>query len=84
MDFKWLTVPFTNKTRQTQAVQLWEVRWHSVKVTYKGGSCRFKPEIEAFTNSGEAESFANSLRKAFSLVRLSGEGLEDVEVIKAK
>lgn len=63
---KKLTVPFTNATRETDAVQLWEVRWTSRYGEYH--YCT-KPEMEAFTSPEAADEFAESLRNAFKLIR---------------
>ena len=66
--FKKLTVPFTNWTRQVEAVQLWEVRWRSRHGQYCSDT---QPEVEVFTSPEDAHAFADSLRNAFRLIRHS-------------
>jgi glutamate dehydrogenase/leucine dehydrogenase len=66
MAFKWLTVPWSNETKQIQVMQTWEVRWQSRNGEYSGN---VKPEAEVFTSEEEAVEFANSLKKAFRLIR---------------
>ena len=61
MLWKWLTVPFTNETKQEKVIQLWEVRWQS---RYGEFSEDTRPEIEAFTSEEEARAFAISGRDA--------------------
>lgn len=65
---KWLKVPLSNETKEVQAVQMWEVRWHSRYGQYSGDT---RPELECFPSQEEAESFAESLRNAFKLIRHS-------------
>jgi hypothetical protein len=62
LTFKWLTVPFTNWTREVEAVQLWEVRWESRHGQYNDDT---QPEMEAFTTETAAQEFATALRNAF-------------------
>jgi glutamate dehydrogenase/leucine dehydrogenase len=66
MAFKWLTVPWSNKTKDIQVMQTWEVRWQSRNGEYSGS---VRPEAEVFTSEEEAKEFANSLSKAFKLIR---------------
>lgn len=64
--FKKLTVPFTNQTKEVDAVQLWEVRWTSRHGEY---SSDVRPEMEGFTSPEEAHEFSDALRNAFKLIR---------------
>ena len=61
LTFKWLTAPFTNQTREVEAVQMWNVRWQSRNGKYSGD---VQPELEA-----QAQEFATVLRNAFALLR---------------
>lgn len=79
MWFKWLTRPKSNETEQTQAVQMWEVRWRSRNGEF---SCDTQPELEAFTSWDAAEEFATALRNAYALVRTTSG--TTVTVTKAK
>jgi hypothetical protein len=64
--FKKLTVPETNNTKEVDAIDLFYVEW-----TSRHGEMSFdiQPEVEAFTTREAADGFADSLRKAFALVR---------------
>jgi hypothetical protein len=64
--FKKLTVPLTNKTKEVEAVQLWEVRWTSRHGEYSSDT---RPEMEAFTSPEAAHEFADALKNAFKLLR---------------
>lgn len=66
ISFKWLTVPFTNKTKEVKSVQYWKVCWQSRYDSYSWGT---SPEMEVFLSKEEAERFAESLRNAFKLIR---------------
>jgi hypothetical protein len=66
MWFKKLTTPKTNETKQTDAVQMWEVRWRSRHGEYSSDT---RPELEAFTSEADAEAFAESLKAAYRLTR---------------
>jgi len=66
VSLKWLTVPFTNDTKQVETVQLWQVRWMS---RYDEYSFATRPEMEAFTSEVEADAFALSLKRAFDLIK---------------
>ena len=68
LNFKWLHVPFSNATKNVQAVQMWEVRWTSRYGEFYGNT---RPELECFVSLDEAEAFAQSLRNAFALIRHS-------------
>ncbi len=76
LSFAKLIVPESNETKEIDVAQTWEVRWHSVKVELRYSSCDKQPEMEVFTNEAEAQAFAQSLRNAMSLARLSGIGVE--------
>lgn len=80
MEFKWLTIPWSNRTKQIQVPQLWEVRWES---RYGEYASSVKPEVEAFTTLEAAEEFALSLRRAIALLKHCGAGTE-VNIRKAK
>lgn len=66
MIFKWLTIPWSNRTKQIQVPQLWYVRWESRYDKYGSST---QPEVEAFTSEQQANEFAESLRKAFKLIK---------------
>ena len=66
MDLKWLLVPFSNRTKKVQAVQLWEVRLTSRQTEYSHDA---RPEMEAFTSESEANEFAAALENAVRLLR---------------
>lgn len=68
IDWKWLAVPFSNKTREVQAVALWEVRW--IAATDYAAYSGYAPMAEFFPDKEEAEAFAESLRAAFKLLRI--------------
>lgn len=61
---KNLSVPETNTTRTVQVAQTWEVRWESL-----GPRFIYRPEIEIFLTEPDAKAFAESLRRAFMLLR---------------
>lgn len=77
--FKWLTVPWTNETKQVSAVQLWEVRWTSRYGQYYHS---VKPEVEAFTSEEQAKAFKKSLENAFALTRNTSD--DSVDLVKAR
>ncbi len=54
MWFKKLTVPDSNKTKEVEAVQLWEVKWIS---RYGPYSSDIKQEVEVFTSEEKAQFF---------------------------
>ena len=66
MIFKFLTVPWTNKTQKVQAVQLWEVRWKSRHGEFSSDT---RPEMESFSSEEEAQYFKASLENAFRILR---------------
>jgi uncharacterized protein YeaC (DUF1315 family) len=69
MKFKWLTTLFGDgKTKEIQAVRMWEVRWQSRYDEYSG--C-VRPEVECFTSEQLAKDFAAALRAAFKLVKIT-------------
>lgn len=84
MQFKWLTVPWSNKTKKVQTACMWEVRWDAVKITYRNGLFTYIPQIEVFTEKSAADDFAESLRKAFKLVRFNGSDFDKVDVKKSQ
>jgi hypothetical protein len=76
LNYKWLTVPFTNRTRSVEVVRMWEVRWRSRHGRYSGDT---RPELECFTSEAEAAKFAESLRAAFALIKHSSETTISIE-----
>ena len=79
VDWKKLIVPWSNRTKEIDAVQMWEVRWRSRHGDFSHDT---RPELECFTSESLAEEFAESLQKAFKLIRhTSG---DSVRVYKAK
>lgn len=78
--FKKTTVPLSNETKVIDTVQLWQVDWKSWKGEYP--FMRVTPEIEVFTSEEEANSFAESLRQAFKLVRQTDH--DEVTITKRK
>lgn len=68
---KWLRVPTTNATKNVPAVQLWRVRWHGRKGVHISFT---EPHVEGFPTQAEADYFADGLRAAFRLLRITGEG----------
>jgi hypothetical protein len=79
MNLKWLTVPWSNRTKRVETVQLYEVRWMARYDEYFGNT---RPEVEGFLSEAAAEEFARSLRNAFKLIRHSS-GTR-VEIIKGR
>jgi hypothetical protein len=72
---KKLETPATNETRQIDVVQLWEVRWYSMRISELGDEPRFvlsRTEVECFLSEDEAKGFRDSLIKAQKLLRLTG------------
>lgn len=58
----------TGDTKEVEAAELWEVRWMSRYGMYKTD---VQDEIEVFFSEDDANAFADSLRKAFKLLRYS-------------
>lgn len=79
--FKKLSVPKTNEVKEIDAVQLWEVRWTS---RYDKWHSSLQPEMECFTSEELANSFADSLRAAFKLVRNTSSVETNVTVRKVR
>jgi hypothetical protein len=71
MWFKKLKVPVSNEIKEILAVKMWEVRW---KGRYGVYHFDVRPEVEVFTSEYEAEEFRKSLFRAFSLLRITGDG----------
>lgn len=74
MDFKWLLVPFSNRTKKIEVPHLWEVRWISLRASFGDGDanyCEPQPEIEAFVSKQDADEFMASLNNAAALLRHS-------------
>lgn len=66
MWFKKLKTPVNNEIKETDAVQMWEVRWRS-----RHGECSWdmRSEVEVFLSESDANAFAESLRAAYRLTR---------------
>ncbi len=64
--FKKTKTPVSNEIKEVDAVQLWIVNWYS---RYDEYSVSVKKEYEAFISEDEANKFADSLRKAYKLLR---------------
>ena len=64
-NLKSLFIPTAEK-RQVDAVELWEVRWHSRHGEFS--SCT-QPECEVFPVKADAEAFAKALSDAFALIK---------------
>lgn len=79
MEFKWLKVPWSNKTKKIQAVQLWFVTWYGRDGPFH--SSRIK-HVEALTSKEDADTLADSLRAAFKLIRNESEDENKVTVTK--
>jgi hypothetical protein len=79
MNFKWLTVPKTNETKEVEAVYLYEVRWRSRTGEYGSDT---RPEVEGFVTQELADAFATSLRNAYKLLRTTSG--TDVSVVTKK
>lgn len=62
--WKKIVVPKSNETREVNSVELWVVKWRS-----RQGELYTSFEFEAFPSEYEANQFAESLRKAFELLR---------------
>lgn len=67
MNFKWITIPETNK--DIEAVDCWEVRWNGHASKWHTD---FVPEVEVFTTKKLASEFADALNAAFKLLRRVG------------
>lgn len=74
---KKLIVPTTNETTEIEAVQLWSVRWTTIKADSYLNSHTFFAHpsfnMEAFTSKKAADEFAQSLISAFKLTRDTSE-----------
>lgn len=80
MDWKRLIVPWSNDVAEIEVPKMWEVRWNGRDGVYHSSQ---QPQVEAFIEESQARAFAISLRNAFKLLRISGEGTK-VEVKQAK
>jgi hypothetical protein len=63
-------VPLTNATKEVEAVQLWEVEWKGRDGPF---SSDVRREWEVFTSEEQAAEFAESLRRAFKLLRITSD-----------
>ncbi len=61
-------LPVTNDTKEVEVVQLWYVRWNSVKHSV---ATHWKAEVnmEAFTSEEAAMDFKESLMKATAILK---------------
>lgn len=66
MKLKKLLRPKNNKTKETDSIQLWYVRWTS---RYGNFFNETESVMEAFTSKEDAEEFAESLKQAFKLIQ---------------
>lgn len=66
MIFRKKSVPKSNKKKEIDVAQLWEVRWRSRYGEYFDDT---KDEIEVFLSEKEAVEFKTSLTDAFGLLR---------------
>jgi hypothetical protein len=73
MNFRWLTMPKSNETKEVPTAYMWEVRWRSRNGEFYSDT---RPEVEAFTTRELADEFVTSLRNAFKLLRHKGSGTE--------
>lgn len=77
---KWFTrkkeVPLTNATQEIDVVEAYTVRWWSRHGNWEEcpHMCSAQPEAEVFITKEEADSFAESLRKAFKILKYTGAG----------
>ena len=67
---KKLWVPASNEMIAVDAVQLWEVRWTS---RFGSFSTDTRPEMEVFPSEADANNFAESLKQAFKLTRVTAD-----------
>ena len=78
--FKLLTkkikVPQCNETREVEVIQSWAVTWYS---RYGEWYENLRKETEFFFSEEEANAFAESLRKAFKLLRHTSCNIVKVE-----
>lgn len=63
---KKILTPISNEVKETDAIEFWQVRWHS---RYGKWSNEFSEENEVFLNEKDANDFAQSLKNAFKLIR---------------
>jgi hypothetical protein len=73
LDFKWLRIPASNETKDIEVVRTWTVRWTGRTDPFNSGTV---PYVEVFTDNHSANEFAKSLRSAFALLRITGDGTE--------
>ena len=68
-----LIMPESNETKEVDVAQTWEVRWHAVSLDLAYSSfTRFEPALEVFTDEADAKDFAQALRNAWSVARVTG------------
>ena len=63
---KKLQVPENNENKEIESIQLWYVSWYSRFTEYSTGTEKC---VEAFPSKQEADTFAESLRNAFKLIK---------------
>lgn len=76
MNFKWLTVPFTNRTKEVLVPEAWEVRWVSRYGLYEDSPrlCDATQRCAFFLSEQEAIDFKQALDQAFTLLQYEGGG----------
>ena len=79
--FKKLIDAPSGETVQLEGIRTWTVRWTSKIGDYPYTTKR--PEVQMFTNSEDANHFAQALRDAFKLIRHTAESEVTVEVQEA-
>jgi len=77
--FKKIAVP-TGSTKELVAYESWTVRWKS---RYDNYSYSTRTECEVFTSEEDANTFANALRAAFTLLRYKADNEVKVEQTKS-
>jgi len=67
---KKVRMPESNATKEVDGVQVYVVTWTSRWGSYSSNT---NQEFEAFIDKDQAEEFAESIRKAFKLLRFTAE-----------
>lgn len=71
LNLRKLLIP-TGEHKEVEVVQTWEVRWHSAEIRVGYSLCKTQPEVAVFTSREAAEDFAERLREAYSVTKVSG------------
>lgn len=66
-----LIVPESNETKEIDVAQTWEVRWQGAPFS-RDWCPQPVPHMEVFTSQAEADGFAQSIRNAWQLARVTG------------